>query len=67
MVSEAKSGKTASVENTNTITAGNNLGMYIAGAGNSSGKNTGNIIASGTGTGVYVKVQMQDLMELEEQ
>ena len=54
MVSEAKSGKTASVENTNTITAGNNLGMYIAGAGNSSGKNTGNIIASGTGTGVYV-------------
>ena len=54
MVSEAKSGKTASVENTNTITAGNNLGMYIAGAGTSSGKNTGNITATGTGTGVYV-------------
>ena len=54
MVSEAKSGKIASVENTNTITAGNNLGMYIAGAGTSSGKNTGNITATGTGTGVYV-------------
>ena len=54
MVSEAKSGKTASVENTNTITAGNNLGMYIAGAGTSSGKNTGNITATGIGTGVYV-------------
>ena len=44
---------TASVENNNTITAGNNLGMYIAGAGTSSGKNTGSIVAT-TGTGVYV-------------
>ena len=54
MVSEAKVSKTASAENTSTITAGNNLGMYIAGAGTSSGKNTGTITATGTGTGVYV-------------
>ena len=53
MVSEAQTGKVASVENTNTITVGNNLGMYIAGAGTSSGKNTGSIVAT-TGTGVYV-------------
>ena len=44
---------TASVENTNIITVGNNLGMYIEGAGTSSGKNTGSIVAT-TGTGVYV-------------
>ena len=34
-------------------TVGNNLGMYIEGAGTSSGKNTGSIVAT-TGTGVYV-------------
>ena len=44
---------TASVENKNTITVGNNLGMYIKGDGASSGKNTGSIVATG-GTGVYV-------------
>ena len=54
MASEAKAGKTAVVENTNVITAGNNLGMYIAGAGASSGRNTGSITATGTGTGVYI-------------
>ncbi|EOI5136082.1 beta strand repeat-containing protein, partial [Campylobacter jejuni] len=48
MASEAKAGKTAVVENTNVITAGNNLGMYIAGAGASSGRNTGSITATGT-------------------
>ena len=53
MVSEAQTGKVASIENTNTITVGNNLGMYVAGAGISSGKNTGSIVAT-TGTGVYV-------------
>ncbi|WP_462433271.1 autotransporter-associated N-terminal domain-containing protein [Fusobacterium sp. THCT1E1] len=44
---------TASIENTSTITVGNNLGMYIKGDGTSSGKNTGSIVAAG-GTGVYV-------------
>ena len=45
-------GDIASVENTGTINAGSNLGMYIAGIGTSSGKNTGTITTSGTG--VYV-------------
>ena len=54
MVSEALAGKTAEVQNTNIINAGNNLGMYIAGAGTSSGKNTGTITTTGTGTGVYI-------------
>ncbi|WP_130890189.1 autotransporter-associated N-terminal domain-containing protein [Fusobacterium ulcerans] len=46
-------GDIATVENKNIIIVGNNLGMYVAGAGTSSGKNTGTITAT-TGTGVYV-------------
>ena len=53
MVAEAQSGKTAAVENSGTISAGANLGMYIGGLGTSSGKNTGTITTT-TGTGVYV-------------
>jgi hypothetical protein len=54
MISEAKiASDTASVKNAGTIDAGNNLGMYIAGAGTNSGENTGSIV-TGTGTGVYV-------------
>ena len=44
----------ASIENSGDIKAGTNLGMYIAGTGTSSGKNTGNITVTGNGTGVYV-------------
>ncbi|MCB8566899.1 hypothetical protein, partial [Fusobacterium ulcerans] len=44
------SSDTASVENKNTIIVGSNLGMYVAGNGTSSGKNTGTITAT-TGTG----------------
>ena len=53
MVAEAQAGKTAAVENSGTISAGANLGMYIGGLGTSSGKNTGTITTT-TGTGVYV-------------
>ena len=53
MVAEANAGKTAAAENTGTITAGANLGMYVGGAGASSGKNSGSITTT-TGTGVYV-------------
>ncbi len=65
MVAEAKAtGKVATVENQNILSVGSNLGMYIAGVGTSSGKNTGTINVIGvdttpgagdkTGTGVYV-------------
>lgn len=54
MAAKADFGDTASIENIGTIKAGNNLGMYIAGNGTSSGKNIGNIATTGTGTGVYV-------------
>ena len=53
MVAEAQAGKTAAVENSGTISAGANLGMYIGGLGTSSGKNAGTITTT-TGTGVYV-------------
>ena len=53
MVAETQAGKTAAVENSGTISAGANLGMYIGGLGTSSGKNTGTITTT-TGTGVYV-------------
>ncbi|MDR3258622.1 MAG: autotransporter-associated N-terminal domain-containing protein [Fusobacteriaceae bacterium] len=54
IISESKTiSDIASVENTGTINAGNNLGMYIAGVGVNFGKNTGNIKIT-TGTGVYV-------------
>ncbi|MEG9320844.1 autotransporter-associated N-terminal domain-containing protein [Fusobacterium varium] len=50
----ATAGDRASVENKKDITVGANLGMYIAGNGTSSGKNSGTITAT-TGTGVYVE------------
>ncbi|WP_373080582.1 hypothetical protein, partial [Fusobacterium varium] len=55
MVAEAKAGKTAAAENAagGTISAGANLGMYIGGAGISSGTNAGTITTT-TGTGVYI-------------
>ena len=55
MVAKAGTGKIAIIENISEkeIIAGANLGMYIAGTGTSSGKNTGKITTT-TGTGVYV-------------
>ena len=53
MAAETTIGQSAEVQNIGTINGKSNLGMYIAGSGISSGKNSGNIITT-SGTGVYV-------------
>lgn len=58
LIAGANVDEKAIIENTGTVQAGSNLGMYIAGNGSNSGINSGIIETTGVigrGTGVYVE------------